>query len=104
MARYDYDSQLAFAQKQLDDARKRGEKTGKRMARESFKTNLFAGFVNNIYNNVQDNIQRKADLLHMQQGPQLAAYQDYLTTRDNLKNNIADYTGGTLEGINPDNF
>ena len=25
MARYDYDSQLAFAQKQLDDARKRGE-------------------------------------------------------------------------------
>jgi hypothetical protein len=104
MARYDYDSQLAFAQKQLDDARKRGEKTGKRMARESFKTNLFAGFVNNIYNNVQDNIQRKADLLHMQQGPQLAAYQDYLTTRDNLKNNIADYTGGTLEGINPDNI
>jgi hypothetical protein len=104
MARYDYDSQLAFAQKQLDDARKRGEKTGKRMAREALKTNVFAGFVNNIYNNVQDNIQRKADLLHMQQGPQLAAYQDYLTTRDNLKNNIAEYTGGTLEGINPDNI
>jgi len=104
MARYDYDSQLAFAQKQLDDARKRGEKTGKRMARESLKTNLFAGFVNNIYNNVQDNIQRKADLLHMQQGPQLAAYQNYLTTRDNLKSSIANYTGGTLEGINPDNI
>tara|TARA_B100001939_G_scaffold221087_1_gene190256 strand:- start:3454 stop:5358 length:1905 start_codon:yes stop_codon:yes gene_type:complete len=104
MARYDYDSQLAFAQKQLDDARKRGEKTGKRMAREALKTNVFAGFVNNIYNNVQDNIQRKADLLHMQQGPQLAAYQDYLTTRDNLKNNIAEYTGGTLEGINTDNI
>ena len=104
MARYDYDSQLAFAQKQLDDARKRGEKTGKRMAREALKTNVFAGFVNNIYNNVQDNIQRKADLLHMQQGPQLAAYQDYLTTRDNLKKNIAEYTGGTLEGINPDNI
>ena len=74
------------------------------MAREALKTDVFAGFVNNIYNNVQGNIQRKADLLHMQQGPQLAAYQDYLTTRDTLKDNITKYTGGTLEGINPDNI
>ena len=46
MARYDYDSQIDFIQKQFDDAQKRGEKRGKRMVREALKTQAIGGFLN----------------------------------------------------------
>ena len=38
MARYDYESQFDFVRQQFDEAQERGEKRGKRMAREALKT------------------------------------------------------------------
>ncbi len=75
MARYDYDSQIDFIQKQFDDAQKRGEKRGKRMAREALKTQAIGGFLNLGIRGINNVLNRKADELHMQQVPQLARYQ-----------------------------
>ena len=99
MARYDYDSQIDFAQKQFDEARERGEKTGKRMARESLKTQLFGGFVNAGIRGINSAINKKADELHAQQAPQLARYNQYINDYSNTMNMLNPYLsrGGNVQ-------
>ena len=99
MARYDYDSQIDFIQKQFDDAQKRGEKRGKRMAREALKTQAIGGFLNLGIRGINNVLNRKADELHMQQVPQLARYQQYINDYSKTMNMLDPYLsrGGAIQ-------
>ena len=99
MARYDYDSQIDFAQKQFDDAQKRGEKRGKRMAREALQTQLFGGFINAGIRGINSFINKRADELHAQQAPQLARYNKYINDYSNTMNMLDPYLsrGGNVQ-------
>ena len=99
MARYDYDSQIDFIQKQFDDAQKRGEKRGKRMAREALKTETIGGFLNLGIRGINNVLNRKADELHMQQVPQLARYQQYINDYSKTMNMLDPYLsrGGAIQ-------
>ena len=99
MARYDYDSQIDFIQKQFDDAQKRGEKRGKRMAREALKTKAIGGFLNLGIRGINNVLNRKADELHMQQVPQLARYQQYINDYSKTMNMLDPYLsrGGAIQ-------
>ena len=99
MARYDYDSQIDFIQKQFDDAQKRGEKRGKRMVREALKTQAIGGFLNLGIRGINNVLNRKADELHMQQVPQLARYQQYINDYSKTMNMLDPYLsrGGAIQ-------
>ena len=99
MARYDYESQIDFVEKQFDEARKRGEQTGKRMARESLKSQILGGFAYQGIRGINNIINQRADELHMKQAPQLARYNQYITDYSKTMNMLNPYLsrGGSVQ-------
>ena len=90
MSRYDYESDITFAQQQFDEARKRGEKTGKRIAREAIKQQFVGGLIGVGVKGFKSFLDQKADALHASQSPQKAAYSSWNTRANNLKTGETD--------------
>lgn len=90
MSRYDYESDITFAQQQFDEARRRGEKTGKRIAREAIKQQFVGGLIGVGVKSFKSFLDQKADALHASQSPQKAAYVSWNTRANNLKTGETD--------------
>lgn len=99
MARYDYESDITFAQQQFDKAQERGEKRGKRMAREALKTQFVGGLIGAGLEGVKSLLNQKADALHFSQAPQRARYEQMLNQRTSIQNTLKPYIaqGGNKE-------
>ena len=99
MARYDYESQFDFVRQQFDEAQERGEKRGKRMAREALKTQFVGGLIGAGLEGVKSLLDQKADALHASQAPQRARYEQMLRDRTNIQNTLKPYIaqGGDKE-------
>tara|TARA_R110001592_G_scaffold147695_1_gene372204 strand:+ start:4713 stop:6479 length:1767 start_codon:yes stop_codon:yes gene_type:complete len=99
MARYDYEGQFDFVKKQFDDAQERGEKTGKRMAREALKQQFVGGVIGAGIKGVKSLLDQKADALHFSQAPQRARYEQMLNQRTSIQNTLKPYIaqGGNKE-------
>lgn len=99
MARYDYQGRLDFAQEQLEEAQRKGEKRGKRMAREALKTKFVGGLIGAGLKGVKSLLDQKADALHFSQAPQRVRYQQMLNDRANIQNTLKPYIaqGGNKE-------
>jgi len=99
MARYDYESDITFAQQQFDKAQERGEKRGKRMAREALKTQFVGGLIGAGIKGVKSLLDQKADALHFSQAPQRARYEQMLNQRTSIQNTLKPYIaqGGNKE-------
>ena len=99
MARYDYQGRLDFAQEQLEEAQRKGEKRGKRMAREALKTQFVGGLIGAGLKGVKSLLDQKADALHFSQAPQRVRYQQMLNDRANIQNTLKPYItqGGNKE-------
>jgi len=99
MARYDYESDITFAQQQFDKAQERGEKRGKRMAREALKTQFVGGLIGAGIEGVKSLLDQKADALHFSQAPQRARYEQMLNQRTSIQNTLKPYIaqGGNKE-------
>lgn len=99
MARYDYEGQFDFVKKQFDEAQERGEKRGKRMAREALKTQFVGGLIGAGIKGVKSLLDQKADALHFSQAPQRARYEQMLNQRTSIQNTLKPYIaqGGNKE-------
>ena len=64
MSRYDYESQVKGFETVFSEAQERGEKRGKRMAREALKTQLVGGLIGKGLEGITSLINQRADALH----------------------------------------
>lgn len=81
MSRYNFESDITFAEQQFDEARERGKKTGKAIYREKLKRKLgeqaLGAIGNSVMTGINTSINNAAMRLHDQQIPQKAQYSNW---------------------------
>ena len=81
MSRYDFESDITFAEQQFDEARERGKKTGKAIYREKLKRKLgeqaLGAIGNSVMTGINTSINNAAMRLHDQQIPQKSQYNNW---------------------------
>jgi hypothetical protein len=99
MSRYDYESQVKGFETVFSEAQERGEKRGKRMAREALKTQLVGGLIGKGLEGITSLINQRADALHFSQAPQRARYEQMLNDRQKIQTTLKPYIeqGGNKE-------
>ena len=99
MSRYDYESQVKGFETVFSEAQERGEKRGKRMAREALKTQLVGGLIGKGLEGITSLINQRADALHFSQAPQRARYEQMLNDRQRIQTTLKPYIeqGGNKE-------
>lgn len=99
MSRYDYESQVKGFETIFSEAQERGEKRGKRMAREALKTQLVGGLIGKGLEGITSLINERADALHFSQAPQRARYEQMLNDRQRIQTTLKPYIeqGGNKE-------
>ncbi len=89
MGRYNFESDITFAEQQFAEARERGKKTGKEIYREKLKRKLgeqaLGAIGNSVMTGINSRINNAAMRLHDQQIPQKAQYNNWNTRAGQIK-------------------
>lgn len=89
MSRYDFESDITFAEQQFDEARERGKKTGKAIYREKLKRKLgeqaLGAIGKSVMTGINTSINNAAMRLHDQQIPQKAQYSNWNSRGEQLR-------------------
>ena len=89
MGRYNFESDITFAERQFSEARERGKKTGKEIYKENLKRKIgeqaLGAIGKSVMTGINTNINNAAMRLHDQQIPQKAQYNNWNSRAEEIR-------------------
>lgn len=89
MGRYNFESDITFAERQFSEARERGKKTGKEIYKENLKRKIgeqaLGAIGKSVMTGINTNINNAAMRLHDQQIPQKAQYNNWNSRGEEIR-------------------
>jgi len=89
MGRYNFESDITFAERQFTEARERGKKTGKEIYKEKLKRKIgeqaLGAIGNSVMTGINTNINNAAMRLHDQQIPQKSQYNNWNSRGEQIR-------------------
>ena len=89
MGRYNFESDITFAERQFSEARERGKKTGKEIYKENLKRKIgeqaLGAIGNSVMTGINTNINNAAMRLHDQQIPQKSQYNNWNSRGEQIR-------------------